>query len=132
MFLNECRMHVSIVQKRKINAKRVAYGHQTRKKIYCGGRECIRASREIYGNQRLENLPTCYYKYVYVILCIQSCPILRGINILSSTVLSLGIGFLTYKVECQSVIVGSVDNLAYKVRRKAVLTNMLNPNSVVE
>jgi len=29
MFMNECRMNVSIVQKRKINAKRVAYGHQT-------------------------------------------------------------------------------------------------------
>jgi hypothetical protein len=38
-----------------------------------------------YGNRRLANLPTCYYKYVYVILCSQSCPILRGINILSST-----------------------------------------------
>jgi hypothetical protein len=42
--------------------------------------ENVRASREKSGNQRLANLPTCYYKYVYVILCIQSCPILRGIN----------------------------------------------------
>ena len=47
--------------------------------------ENVRASREKSGNQQLANLPTCYYKYVYVILCIQSCPILRGINILSST-----------------------------------------------
>ncbi len=48
--------------------------------------ENVRASREKSGNQRLANLPTCYYKYVYVILCIQSCPILCGINILSSKV----------------------------------------------
>jgi hypothetical protein len=48
--------------------------------------ENVRASREKSGNQQLGNLPTCYYKYVYVILCIQSCPILRGINILSSTI----------------------------------------------
>jgi hypothetical protein len=48
--------------------------------------ENVRASREKSGNQQLANLPTCYYKYVYVILCSQSCPILRGINILSSTV----------------------------------------------
>ncbi len=47
--------------------------------------ENVRASREKSGNQQLANLPTCYYKYVYVILCIQSCPILRGINSLSST-----------------------------------------------
>ena len=47
--------------------------------------ENVRASREKSGIQQLANLPTCYYKYVYVILCIQSCPILRGINILSST-----------------------------------------------
>jgi hypothetical protein len=51
--------------------------------------ENVRASREKSGNQRLANLPTCYYIYVYFILCIQSCPILRGINILSSTVLSI-------------------------------------------
>ncbi len=44
---------------------------------------------EHLGNQRLANLPTCSYKYVYVILCIQSCPIIRGINIQSSTVLLL-------------------------------------------
>jgi hypothetical protein len=47
--------------------------------------ENVRASREKSGNQQLANLPTCYYKYVYVILCSQSCPTLRGINILSST-----------------------------------------------
>ncbi len=47
--------------------------------------ENVRASREKSGNHRLANLPTCYYKFVYVILCIQSCPILRGINILCST-----------------------------------------------
>jgi hypothetical protein len=47
--------------------------------------ENVRASREKSGNHRLANLATCYYKYVYVILCIQSCPILRGINILSIT-----------------------------------------------
>jgi hypothetical protein len=45
--------------------------------------ENVRASGEKSGNQRLANLPTCYYKYVYVIVCIQSCPILRGINISS-------------------------------------------------
>ncbi len=56
--------------------------------IYCTvAAENVRASREKSGNQQLANLPTCYYKYVYVILCIQSCPILHGINILSSTVL---------------------------------------------
>jgi len=43
--------------------------------------ENVRASREKSGNQRLANLPTCYYKYVYIILCIQSCPIHREINI---------------------------------------------------
>jgi hypothetical protein len=48
--------------------------------------ENVRASREKSGNHLLENLPTC--SYVYVILCIQSCRILRGINILSSTSVS--------------------------------------------
>ncbi len=47
--------------------------------------ENVRASREKSGNHLLVNLPTCSYKYVYVILRIQSCRILRGINILSST-----------------------------------------------
>ncbi len=55
-------------------------------KCYTVAGENVRASREKSGNQRLANLPTCYYKYVYVILCIQSCPILRGINISSSTI----------------------------------------------
>jgi len=41
--------------------------------------------REKSGNHLLTNLPTCSYKYVYVILCVQSCPNLRGINISSAT-----------------------------------------------
>ncbi len=46
------------------------------------------ASREKFGNHLLKNLPTCSYKYVYIIycvVCIQSALTLRGINILFST-----------------------------------------------
>jgi hypothetical protein len=43
----------------------------------CSGRECVRASREKSGNHLLAFLPTSSYKYVHVMLCIQSCPILR-------------------------------------------------------
>jgi hypothetical protein len=56
---------------------------ELKQKVVAG--ENVRASREKSGNHPLANLPTCSYKYVYVTLCIQSCRILRGINILSST-----------------------------------------------
>jgi hypothetical protein len=46
--------------------------------------ENVRASWEKSGNHLLENLPTFYYKYVYVLLCIQSCPKICRINIPSS------------------------------------------------
>jgi len=36
---------------------------------YCSGR----ASREKSGHHQLENLPSCSFKYVYILLCSQFC-----------------------------------------------------------
>jgi hypothetical protein len=55
----------------------------------CSGQECTSISGEIRESSTGKSRQPCSYKYVYVILCIQSCPILHGINILSSTILPI-------------------------------------------